>query len=70
MWSEVFLINHYGKQMYVVLLDTQGLYDIGKGKEMDKCIFGMIAFLSSFQVFNFCKHLNTLFLDSLSGISS
>ena len=70
MWSEVFLINHNGKQMYVVLLDSQGLYDNGKGKDMDKCIFGMIAFLSSYQIFNFCHHLNTLFLDSLSGLSS
>ena len=70
MWSEVFLINHNGKQMYVVLLDSQGLYDNGKKKDMDKCIFGMTTFLSSFQIFNFCKHLNTLLFDSLSGLSS
>ena len=69
MWSEVFLINRNGKQMYVVLLDTQGLYENGKGKEMDKCIFGMTTFLSSFQIFNF-KTLNTLLFDSLSGLSS
>ena len=70
MWSEVFLINHNGKQMYVVLLDSQGLYDNGKENDMDKCIFGMTTFLSSFQILNFCKHLNTLLFESLSGLSS
>ena len=70
MWSEVFMINRNGKQMYVVLLDSQGLYDNGKEKDMDKCIFGMTTFLSSFQIFNFCKQLNTLLFESLSGLSS
>ena len=69
MWSEVFMINRNGKQMYVVLLDSQGLYDNGKEKDMDKCIFGMTTFLSSFQILNF-KTLNTLLFDSLSGLSS
>ena len=69
MWSEVFMINRNGKQMYVVLLDSQGLYDNGKENDMDKCIFGMTTFLSSFQIFNF-KTLNTLLFDSLSGLSS
>ena len=68
-WSEVFLINRNGKQMYVVILDSQGLYDNGKEKDMNKCIFGMTTFLSSFQIFNF-KTLNTLLFDSLSGLSS
>ena len=70
MWSEVFMINRNGKQMYVVLLDTQGLYDNNKGKEMDKCIFGMTTFLSSYQIFNFSKNLNTLLFNSLSDLSS
>ena len=69
MWSEVFMINRNGKQMYVVLLDSQGLYDNGKEKEKDKCIFGMTTFLSSFQIFNF-RSINTLLFDSLSGLSS
>ena len=69
MWSEVFMINRNGKQMYVVLLDSQGLYDNGKEKDMDKCIFGMTTFLSSFQILNF-KSMNTLLFDSLSGLSS
>ena len=69
MWSEVFMINRNGKQMYVVLLDSQGLYDNGKENDMDKCIFGMTTFLSSFQILNF-KTLNTLLFDSLSGLSS
>ena len=69
MWSEVFMINRNGKQMYVVLLDSQGLYDNGKENDMDKCIFGMTTFLSSFQILNF-KTLNTLLFNSLSGLSS
>ena len=56
--------------MYGVLLDTQGLYDNGKENDMDKCIFGMTTFLSSYQIFNFCKNLNTLLFNSLSDLSS
>ena len=69
MWSEVFMINRNGKQMYVVILDSQGLSDYGKEKDMNKCIFGMTTFLSSFQIFNF-RSINTLLFDSLSGLSS
>ena len=69
MWSEVFMINRNGKQMYVVLLDSQGLYDNGKENDMDKCIFGMTTFLSSFQIFNF-RDPNTLLFNSLSDLSS
>ena len=69
MWSEVFMINRNGKQMYVVILDSQGLYDNGKENDMDKCIFGMTTFLSSFQIFNF-RDPNTLLFNSLSGLSS
>ena len=69
MWSEVFLINRNGEKMYVSLLDSQVIHDNDNVKDMDRYIFGMSTFLSSFQVFNDNSYLNVRFFDLLSSFS-
>lgn len=69
MWSKPFLINRDGKQMYVILLDSQGFYSDGKGNDIDKCLFGMTTFLSSLQIFSDSNDSTDLFVDLLSSLS-
>lgn len=54
MWDEVFVRQdaHSGKDVAVVLLDTQGTFDNQTTMQMNALIFALAALLSSTMVYN------------------
>eukprot|EP00927_Polykrikos_kofoidii_P040697 TRINITY_DN34742_c0_g1_i1.p1 TRINITY_DN34742_c0_g1~~TRINITY_DN34742_c0_g1_i1.p1 ORF type:complete len:593 (+),score=119.80 TRINITY_DN34742_c0_g1_i1:85-1863(+) len=51
-WSEPFMRTLNGKQVAVILMDTQGAWDSNMTKEQSATIFGLTAVLSSKQIYN------------------
>merc|ERR1712232_898340 len=51
-WSEPFLRMINGKEVAVLLMDTQGAWDSNMTKEQSATIFGLTAVLSSKQIYN------------------
>ena len=48
MWSDVFLhLNEYGEKLAIVLMDTQGLFDIKTSSVKSSSIFALIGFFCS-----------------------
>ena len=68
-WSEPFLISKGGKRFYVLLMDSQGLFDNKQSCDIDKAIFGLTTMLSSHQIFNVSKQINALLFNYASCLT-
>jgi atlastin len=53
MWSQPFLRKAAdGSELYVLLMDTQGMFDNQSSLGLNACIFGLSALISSHQIYN------------------
>ena len=69
-WDKPFIIRGKdGKEMCLLIMDTQGLWDYDTPNEFNVCIFGLSAVLSSLLIFNSKGFLNTEQLKSFSSLS-
>ena len=69
-WDEPFVIRGKdGREMCLLIMDTQGLWDYDTPNEFNVCIFGLSAVLSSLLIFNSKGFLNTEQLKSFSSLS-
>lgn len=51
-WHEPLEVNHNGKKIFVIVVDTQGLHDSQSGSKENAAIFGLSALLSSVFIHN------------------
>lgn len=69
-WDKPFIIRGKdGKEMCLLIMDTQGLWDYDTPNEFNVCIFGLSAVLSSLLIFNSKGFLNTEQLKNFSTLS-
>lgn len=69
-WDEPFVIRGKdGREMCLLIMDTQGLWDYDTPNEFNVCVFGLSAILSSLLIFNSKGFLNTEQLKSFSSLS-
>lgn len=52
LWSDVFLYEKIDEKYAIVLMDTQGLFELERIPSIDAKIFGISSFLSSIQILN------------------
>lgn len=70
LWDEPFVIRGKdGREMCLLIMDTQGLWDYDTPNEFNVCVFGLSAILSSLLIFNSKGFLNTEQLKSFSSLS-
>ena len=70
LWEELFIIRGKdGREMCLLIMDTQGLWDYDTPNEFNVCVFGLSAILSSLLIFNSKGFLNTEQLKSFSSLS-
>ena len=58
-WSEPLLVTEKGKKKYVLLVDSQGLFDNGKGRKVEKAIMAITALISDLMICNIFSRLNS-----------
>lgn len=51
-WNRPFVVERNNERICVLIMDTQGLWDPETGNELNTCIFGLSAVLSSYLIFN------------------
>ena len=69
LWSEPFIIRGKdGRDLCLLIMDTQGLWDYDTSNEFNVCIFGLSAVLSSFLIFNSKECVNAEQLKSFSTL--
>lgn len=54
-----------GQRVLLMLMDTQGMFDMKTGKELTAAIFGLSTLISSFQVYNIVKQIQEDKLEQL-----
>ena len=70
LWDKPFIIHGKdGREMCLLIMDTQGLWDYDTPNEFNVCIFGLSSILSSFLIFNSQGFLNTEQLKTFSNLS-
>ena len=70
LWDEPFVVHGKdGREMCLLIMDTQGLWDYDTPNEFNVCIFGLSSILSSFLIFNSKGFLNTEQLKTFSNLS-
>ena len=70
LWDEPFVVHGKdGREMCLLIMDTQGLWDYDTPNEFNVCIFGLSSILSSFLIFNSQGFLNTEQLKTFSNLS-
>ena len=70
LWDKPFIIHGKdGREMCLLIMDTQGLWDYDTPNEFNVCIFGLSSILSSFLIFNSKGFLNTEQLKTFSNLS-
>lgn len=70
LWDEPLIIhNRNGREMCLLIMDTQGLWDYDTPNEFNVCIFGLSSILSSFLIFNSKGFFNTEQLKTFSNLS-
>lgn len=52
LWSDVFLYEKNDEKFAIILMDTQGLFELKRKPSVDAKIFGIASFLSSIQILN------------------
>lgn len=65
-WSEPFIRTIRGKQVALLLMDTQGAWDSNMTKEQSATIFGLTAILSSKQIYNINMQIQEDKVENLS----
>ena len=68
-WNRPFVIERNHKQICVLIMDTQGLWDPETGNELNTCIFGLSSVLSSYLIFNTKGILNSEQFKQLAQLS-
>lgn len=69
-WNEPFIIRGKDrKDICLLVMDTQGLWDYETTNEFNVCVFGLSAVLSSFLIFNSKNSLNMDQLKLFSNLS-
>ena len=69
-WDEPFVIHGKdGKEMCLLIMDTQGLWDYDTPNDFNVCIFGLSSVLSSLLLFNSQGFLDTEQLKHFSNLS-
>ena len=69
-WSKPYILRRdNGKEMCLLLMDTQGLWDDKMENDFNCCIFGLSCVLSSYVIFNQKKNINSMELKRLAGLS-
>ena len=69
-WDKPFIIRGKdGKEMCLLIMDTQGLWDHDTPNEFNVCVFGLSAVLSSLLIFNSKGGMNTEQLKIFSNLS-
>jgi len=65
-WSEPFIRSIEGKEVAVLLMDTQGAWDGKMTKEQSATIFGLTTVMSSKQIYNISKQIQEDKVDNLT----
>jgi atlastin len=65
-WSEPFDLKLNGKDVAVLLLDTQGAFEIGSDTAINSAIFTLSTLISSVQIFNTMRMINQIDLELLT----
>lgn len=69
-WSDVFLhTKNNGEKIAIVLMDTQGLFEIGREYNLDAKIFGISSLISSIQIFNIKGEIHENHLEYLKLVT-
>ena len=69
LWSEPFLIPSQGKEVCLLLMDTQGMFDSQTTQMLTTSIFGISTLLSSYQIYNIEKRVQEDHLQHLALFS-
>jgi len=54
------------ERVAILVVDTQGMFDMVSGANLTSCIFGLSTLLSSFQVFNIRGTIQEDYLEQLA----
>lgn len=68
-WNRPFVIERDHQRICILIMDTQGLWDPETGNELNTCIFGLSAVLSSYLIFNTKGTLNSEQFKQLARLS-
>jgi atlastin len=68
-WSDVFLHEQNGEKIAIVLMDTQGLFELGRDTNLDGKIFGISSLISSNQIFNIKGEIHENHLEYLKVVT-
>ena len=68
-WNRPFVIEIDHQRIFILIMDTQGLWDPETGNELNTCIFGLSAVLSSYLIFNTKGTLNSEQFKQLARLS-
>ena len=58
-WSEPLLVTENGQKKYVLLVDSQGMFDNQKGRKVEKAIMAITALISDLMICNIFSRLNS-----------
>lgn len=70
MWSEPFVVPVQGKDVCVLVMDTQGLYDSEHSLKNTALIFALSTLTSSLQIFNLKEHIQEDDLQTIDMFSA
>lgn len=67
-WNRPFVIERDHQRICILIMDTQGLWDPETGNELNTCIFGLSAVLSSYLIFNIQRNSKFRTIQTIGSI--